>query len=282
MGGGGLKGLAHLGILQVWEENHIPVNFLSGTSAGSLIAALYAAGMKLYQIEKMALGLNPGHYLDYNVAGLMKYLLGCYYPPLRSALEGIVKGDKIEKLVYELTQGKSLLDCRLPIAIVACDIDSGRQVVFTNRLVKVKDKNTIIITRALLSEAVRASLSIPGTFVPYYFKGCQLVDGGVKNMVPVDILKIMGAQYIVGINLGREIYQEKVQGILPIVSRSIDILAYETSKDEEQLYADLVVYPGVDSVDLGDIHRAPEIIRAGRRAMRSQVEEIKRGLAGEE
>ncbi|MEA4924782.1 MAG: patatin-like phospholipase family protein [Syntrophomonadaceae bacterium] len=277
LGGGGLKGLAHIGVLQVLSDERIKPAYISGTSAGSIIAALYASGISPYKIEQIVNNLSARDYLDYNISGLAKYLLKFLLPGCNYSLDGIITGNKIEKLVYKLTGGKKLLEIDLPLAIVACDIDSGRKIIFTNHTIKTQDD--IVIKDALLSEAVRSSISIPVTFQPKQFRGMQMVDGGLKDIVPVMVNKYMGAEYVLGINLGKEIYQTKVSGIPQIISRTLSIMTFETSDTEEEFFADMLLYPGIGDISLIDLKDAPQIIRAGRRAMRESITKLKTDLA---
>jgi len=278
LGGGGLKGLAHIGVLQILSDNGIKPGFISGTSAGSIIAAFYASGLSPYQIEEVVTKLTPSDYLDYNIMGVLKYLLNLLIPGYKYSLDGIVMGDKIEKLVCRLTGGKSLMEIELPLAIVSCDIDSGRKIIFTNQQMDIEDEDIIIISDALLSEAVRSSVSIPVTFQPKHFLGMQMVDGGLKDIVPVMVNKWMGADYVLAINLGKETYQTKVNGLSQIISRTLSIMTFETSDAEEKFFADMLLYPGVADISLTDMKDAPQIIRAGRRVMRENIAELKQGL----
>lgn len=277
LGGGGLKGLAHIGVLEILEDEQIPVSKISGSSAGSIIAALHASGMSAYEMEKLVLDdISAGDYIDYNIGGLIKCLLALLVPGMTASLDGLIKGNKLEKLVNSLTDGKSLDDSRLPLAIISCDINSARKVIFTNQ--EIEDGSSVIIRDALLSEAVRSSISIPATFVPREFHGMQMVDGGIRDIVPVIAQKLMGAEYVLAINLGQETYQERVSGIIQIVSRTLNILSYETSDTAEDFFADMIIYPGVGEVKLDELDKAGKIIRAGRRAMRNKVDELKKEL----
>lgn len=278
LGGGGLKGLAHIGVLEILEENHIPIAMISGTSAGSIIAGLYASGISPYRIEKLVFDIKVSDYIDYNIAGILKYLFSNFLPGIQARLDGVIRGERLEKLIYRLTGGKTLKDSKIPLAIIACDIDSGKEVIFTNQDFEVKDSNIIIIRDALLSEAVRASTSIPATFVPRHFRGMQMVDGGLHSTVPVMVQKIMGAEYILAVNLGRETYSKKVSGIPQIISRTLNILTYETSDTAEDLFANMVVFPGIRGAHLDDIGKAHKIIRAGRRAMKNKIVDLKNEL----
>jgi len=278
LGGGGLRGFAHIGVLQVLEDYHIPISYLSGTSAGALVAALYASGLSAYQIEELALGLQPADYLDYNISGLIKYILSRYLPGLDAPIQGIIKGDKIQHLVEQWTRGKSLKECSLPLTIIGCDIDSGREIIFTNQDPGWENGSRVVIQEALLSEAVRASIAIPATFVPLDFADMQLVDGGLKSIVPITAQKVMGAEYIMAVNLGGGYYLRQAGGIPDIISRSISILTYETSETEQRLFADLVIRPQVKSVGLTDWEAAARFVRAGRRAMKEQIAHLEKDL----
>jgi len=277
LGGGGLKGLAHIGVLQVLAEHHITVSSVSGTSSGSIIAAFLAAGISPYEMERIVLQLESREYLDYNISGLIKYGLGLLGPGKNPALNGLIKGQKLEKLIADLTDYKTLNQVKIPLAIIACNINTGDEVIFSN-LNPVSESQAFFIREALLSEAVRASISVPGIFVPYCFRGMQLVDGGIKAVVPVAIQSAMGAQYVMTVNLGKERYQEPVAGIPQIISRTIEILVYETSDTAETLYADLRINPFIPEVRLDEIEKASSIIRAGRRAMLAQLGKLQKGL----
>ncbi len=278
LGGGGLRGLAHIGVLQVLEDNNINVAMVSGTSIGSVIGSLYACGYTAYEIEDIVLSLKPADYLDYNIGGILWYIAGLLVPGVKAHLNGIIKGCKLEKLMYRLTEGKNLADIKMPLSIIACDIDTGLEVVFTNSIKLVSVNRIIVINNALISEAVRCSSAIPATFVPKKFNGRQMVDGGVKTMVPVWIQKFMGADYILAVNLGQKEYTSPVSGIPQIVSRTINILTYETSDTEEKLFADMLLFPRVEDVDLDDLGKAREIIKQGKLSMKKKIPELKRAL----
>lgn len=278
LGGGGLRGLAHIGVLQVLEDNHIKVSMMSGTSIGSIIGGLYACGISAYELEAIALRLKPSDYLDYNIGGFIKYMLSLFLPGVKAQLNGIFKGCKLESLIYELSDGKSLRQIKLPLSIIACDINTGLEVVFTNSINIIGSYRTVVIYNALLSEAARCSSSIPATFVPRTFHGRQMVDGGVKTMVPVWIHQLMGAEYILAVNLGQKEYNYPVEGIAQIVSRTINILSFETSDTEETILADMLLFPGVEDVPLDDISQARAIIKQGRLAMEKRLPELKKGL----
>ncbi len=270
--------MAHIGVLQILWDNGLKPEYISGTSVGSIMAAFYACGISPYQMEEIVLGLKPTDYLDYNIIGTLKYLLSLVWPGYEAPLDGVILGNKMEKLVYEYTGGKNLKEVSFPLAIISCDIDTGKKVIFTNQHLDYEQADVTVIQDALVSEAVRASVSIPVTFKPKVFAGMQMVDGGVKDILPVTVNRTMGADYVLGVNLGQEMYDTKVKGIPQIISRTLSILTYETSELEEEIYADMLVYPGITGANLDDIGEAVKFIRAGRRAMKEKLTELKRGL----
>lgn len=277
LGGGSLRGAAHIGVLQVLEENGIRPQYMAGTSSGSLVAACYAAGVSPDELEKVALRLTRRDYLDFNWQGMARYLLGLVTGrPVLPA--GFLKGNRLERLVYELTRGKRLQDVEMPLAIVAADLNSGKKVVFTNQNIEKEGTATLTVRDALLSEAVRASTCIPVVFVPRRLGVMQLVDGGLREIVPVHELKTMGADYILGVDLQAGKFNKPVKDFHEIISRSIDIMIQETSQLDEQLFADLVIFPDVSNLGLGDLSGIPECIRAGRIAMKKHMARVKAAL----
>lgn len=278
LGGGGLRGMAHIGVLQILRDHGLNPEYISGTSVGSIIAAFYASGISPYRMEEIVLGLKPADYLDYNIAGTLKYLFSLVWPGYQATLDGVLLGNKVEQIVYHYTEGKKLKEVNFPLAIISCDIDSGKKVIFTNQNLDYEQADVIIIQNALISEAVRSSISIPVTFKPKFFQGMQMVDGGVKDILPANVNKTMGADYVLGVNLGQEMYDTKVKGIPQIISRTLSILTYETSELEEDIYADMIIYPGIKGASLDDIGEAEKFIRAGRRAIKEKLDELKRDL----
>lgn len=277
LGGGGLRGLAHIGVLQVLQDHHIKIYSLSGTSIGGIVACLYASGMDAYEMQHVVTHLKAKDYLDYNVKGFIQYIIDLLVPCRNACLDGLIKGKKLERLIYKLTRGKSLDDVNQLLSVIACNIDSGKEMVFSN-CKNLKGYEAVHIKKALLSVAARCSSSIPATFEPYCIAGNQIVDGGVKAMVPVGVQKAMGAEYILAVNLGQKEYREKVSCIPQIINRTLNILTYETSDTDERLYADMILYPVVGYVNLDDLDKAMELIYAGRTAMQEGLDKLKQDL----
>lgn len=279
LGGGGLKGLAHIGVLQALQNHGVKPEFISGTSAGSVVAALYACGMTADEMARLVKQLHPQDYLDYNITGLIKYVIGLLLPGSHWPLQGVIKGRRLERLIYKWTEGKSLNQIQMPIAIISCDINSGIEVVFCNRSIPTGKRYARVLHHALLSEAVRCSTAIPATFEPRRYKDLLMVDGGLRSMVPVWVQVALGAQYVLAIDLGQEKYFSDISGIPALISRSLEILTYETSSMDEQIFADMVVFPALGNIGLGDIEKADWIIAQGREVMERQMPELLKALS---
>lgn len=165
---GSLRGISQIGVLKVLEDNNIKINYIAGSSAGALIAALYASGISAKKLEKIALTTNIEELADFTLP-----------------YEGFLKGDKIENLVKRLTKNKTFAQSKIPLAIIATDIINGEK---------------IIIRTGNISKAVRASISVPAIFKPYKINNKTLIDGGILDPLPVDVVKKMGADFIIAVD----------------------------------------------------------------------------------
>jgi NTE family protein len=171
LGSGGVRGLAHIGVIKTLLKHKIPIDYISGASIGAWVGAHFA----LYQdIEKTA---------DFT-AGKKKEKLISFLEPNISG--GLVKGDKLELLVNEWLDNANFEDLKIPLKIAVTDLLSG---------------NKIVCSEGKLAPAVRASISVPGVFKPVIFEHRALVDGGLSNPVPVDLVKELGAEIVVAVNL---------------------------------------------------------------------------------
>ncbi len=169
LGGGSFRGFAHVGVLKALEKHNISVDYIAGTSAGSIVGALYASGLSVKKIEHL-IHTTP-----------WKYLLDFVLPS-----KGFLEGKRIEQYIQDLIHATTFEDLRIPLRVVAADLKSGKEVVFH---------------KGDVASAVRASMSIPVVFNPLERHGSILVDGGVINPVPVSVVKDMGADYVIAVDL---------------------------------------------------------------------------------
>src|SRR5665648_838080 len=175
LGGGSARGLAHVGVILAREAYNIPIDIIAGTSIGSVIGGLYASGATIEQLEEVALSIKKSKTL---------FMIDPVFPH-----SGLISGDRIEKMLNQFAlEDKTFDDLKIPFAAVATEIESGAEV---------------ILNQGKVIDAVRASISIPGIFTPVNYENYYLVDGGVVNPVPVDVVKMMGADIIIAVSLAK-------------------------------------------------------------------------------
>jgi len=261
LGSGAARGLAHVGVLEVLQKENIPVDMIAGTSAGAAVGALYARGIDISQIKSLALDLSR------------KKLFPLVDPSLPKT--GLIKGRKIKNLITQSIGGNiQFSDLKTPFACVATDIETGEE---------------IVIDRGSVPEAIRASISIPGIFTPVEKDERYLVDGGLVNPVPVNILKRMGANLVIAVNVtpgvtGRTQQENKDRAedsrepnIIKVLMQSIHIATYSLVRASLE-DADIVIEPEIAHLGSAEFHHAEEFIRLGKLAAQEAMPEIKRKL----
>ena len=229
LGGGGAKGAAEVGVLKVIEKAGIPIDYIAGTSIGSIVGSLYAAGYSAAELETMFcqqewltlltdrrsdLGNDP-----YKVKDGVTYIFG--FPVMGEIKEGViggfgvVRGERVEQVIDSMARQKGCAECeklQTPFRCVAADFCSAKEVVLKS---------------GKLSRAVRASMSIPGIFKPVNQDGMNLVDGGMMNNLPVDVVKQMGADILITIDLQQNEQKPKRSSFdFDMVSGIADMLGF--------------------------------------------------------
>lgn len=242
LGGGIARGIAHIGVLQALAELAIEVPIVAGTSSGSLIGALFAAGYPPTGIEQVARGTA---WRD----------LGHLVVPRRSLLGA----DRLEKRLETLLRGRLFADLKLSFAAVCTDLLSAEKVVLSSGPV---------------SLAVRASCSIPGIFPPVAWEDRLLVDGGSVENVPVQTVREMGADFVIGVDLYADIASlQQVEGIMGVLMRSFEITQRYRCLAESQT-ADVCIEPHLAGESLTDLGRVDLYVRAGYEATMDQREAL--------
>ena len=182
LGGGAARGCAHVGVLRAFQEKGITLSCVAGTSIGAMIGAVYASG-GLDHLEALLLELDPLHLLAY---------FDVVFPH-----SGLVDGRKVTELLREILGDRSFKDLSIPFAAVATDIRDGREVA---------------ISSGDVIDAVRASIAVPGVFTPFMSGEAVLVDGGLVNPVPVNVVRSLGADFVVAVDLNRYVVESKQEG----------------------------------------------------------------------
>lgn len=273
LGAGGLHGLAHLGVFRALAEAGLEPDLVSGTSAGAIAAGLYAAGASLDDAASTISQMATPQMLDF--AGGLRSMV----PGVILTRRGIIQGDLIEGALDRLTAGRTVAQARPPVAIEAVDIETGELVVMASFAAPPPLPRSVYLSGVRLSEAIRASISIPGVFVPKQLAGRNLVDGGVRDMIPTAVLRAMGAEAVVAVDLlsGQE-QPVEVNSFAEVIMRAIGLLERETVRDRLATSADLViapVLPPLTSLDRSAIERH---IRLGEEATRARIPQIRRLL----
>lgn len=249
LGAGAARGLAHIGILQVLTENGVPIHCVAGSSVGAVIGSLFAAGVELPLLAKMAKAMRWDD------------LVG-----LTISRSGLVSTERIYQMLRFLTKDRRIEQLDIPAAFVAADLRTGNEVVFQE---------------GSAAFAVRASLSIPGVFVPVESNGRVLVDGGLLNRIPVDVARDrLGADVVIAADLGFSDFRGRLRSLPDIILRTIDILERQAAV-QEPLHADVVISPPLSDVGSTQLNRASEVIERGRRAAEESLPEIWNRLRSE-
>ncbi len=280
LSGGGVRGASHIGVLLALEHEGLFPSYISGTSAGAIVASLYSCGYTPTEIKEIFLS-DSYNIIDYNFKGLLKLLVS---PVTRkpAKLDGIIRGDKLSKKLAKLFEEKNIYNInqvKLPLAIPSVDVNYGKQTIFVSSLPNTLYPSQIDYLEDIsLSKAVRASVSLPMIFCPEMINGKRMIDGGILNNVPAKILRQMGANKVIAVNLGYTGQNEKdVDNLFEIAFQSFDIMAYRISKDLV-IFADYVINPKIYDVTLLETHRLREVIDRGYLACKLQMNEIKAAL----
>ncbi|WP_124727641.1 patatin-like phospholipase family protein [Staphylospora marina] len=240
---GGARGFAHLGVLRVLREEGIPIDAVSGSSMGALVAVLLAGGLDLDWCCRLASHLPRKTWLDFQMPG-----------------RGFIAGRRVLELLRMLTRGKRLEDLELPVAVVATDLVRGEPVIFTE---------------GPAAEAVRASISIPGVFEPVDAGDRLLVDGGVTQRVPVDVLREMGMDLVIAVDVMPAGDDRRVETMLDVILRSLEVMERERARLRATV-ADFVFRPDVSGISPGSFSKAAECILRGQVEAQAQIGRLKR------
>jgi NTE family protein len=196
LGGGGIAGCAHMGVLLALEEAGIDVHCVAGTSAGAIVAALYAYGYSVRQMIDMVSEISP-RYLDYDLIAIIRKL----FWRRKEKLQGLAKGKKLYDFMYRKTNGAASGDLKRPAAFVATDLGGMKQVVFASQPLRTHLPYSEEVTEFRLADAVVASCSVPFLFRPFRIGERLLSDGGLLNNCPVREARGLGADKVIAVDL---------------------------------------------------------------------------------
>jgi NTE family protein len=272
LGGGGIVGCSHLGILQALVEEGIPIHCLTGSSSGAIVAALYAYGYSPEQLINIIPSITK-RYIDIDYFTFLKKLV-----LRKGVVQGLIKGNKIHNFIAEKTKNARLSQLQLPAAFLSADLGQARQVIFASRSLGTSNSESDVITDAMVADAVQASFSIPVLFRPVLYQNRVLVDGGIIDNCPVETAKALGADKVIAIDL---VFVNPVTTSFPsmisvlsrVVSMNLALQGKQVIKN-----ADIILKPNVETVVVLDFSRMMECIECGYIYTKKRISEIKKAL----
>jgi NTE family protein len=279
LSGGGARGAAHIGVLKVLEENHVPVDVIAGTSMGAVVGGLYASGLSAADVERVMTSVDwqdafrdspPRSSLNFrrkleDQNFLVKFPLGLKSGKFRLP-RGLVQGQKLTQILRGLTlpvaQIQDFDDLAIPFRAVATDIVTG---------------DRVILGEGDLTTAMRASLSAPGVFSPVETEGRMLVDGGLSSNLPIDVAREMGVDVLIVVDCGFPLLERgKLDSVATVSNQMLAILIrHNTAEQRKTLKAtDIVIDPALGDFSSLDFSQHARAMRIGEQAARGQAERL--------
>lgn len=250
LGGGAARGFAHIGVIKALEANGIKPDLVVGTSAGSVIAAIYATGVSGNDLNRIAINLDEASITDWAM-------------PFSSKFGGLIKGDALQSEINRLVSNRPIDKMKIPLGVVSTDLKTG---------------NSILFQRGDTGQAVRASCSVPGVFAPTIIGGREYVDGGLTAPVPVLFAKKMGADIVIAVNISSEPSTQDYSGTLGIILQTTTIMG-KTINEFELPMADVLIQPSLNNMKGTDFKSRNSAILAGEIATQTKIEELKSKIA---
>ncbi len=246
LGGGAARGFAHIGVIQVLEEHGIRPDLVVGTSAGSLVAALYASGKNAPALAQLADGMDEMAFTDWSFPG-----------------RGLLRGEALARYVREHTGGRLIEQMVLPLGIVATDLDTGQPILF-----QMGDPGT----------AVRASSAVPAVFLPVRIGTHEYVDGGLVSPVPVRFARQMGAELVIAVDISAAPEGAPTGDAMRMLLQTFAIMGRSINNFELR-EADVVLRPKLNGVGSADFTSRKRSIQAGRDAALAQLPDLTMRIA---
>jgi len=246
LGGGAARGFAHIGVIKALEAQGIVPDIVVGTSAGSVVAALYASGMGGFELQNLALQMKEDMLVDWTFPN-----------------RGVLKGEALQDFINQNVKNQTLQNMPKPLGVVATDLQSGELVLFR---------------RGNTGMAVRASSAVPGMLQPVEIGGRDYVDGGLTSPVPAQSARSMGADFVIAVDISNVNRRDKLTGTLDVLLQTFAIMGHAISRHELE-DADVVIRPKTAAVSSTDFEGRHLAILEGEKAAAVVMPELKARLA---
>jgi len=276
LSGGGVKGAAHIGVLKALEEEKINIEYISGTSAGSIVAVLYASGFSTDEIYELFKEYGKKiKYIDFK--NVFRFAIGAITRG-KFVINGLNSGKIIEKLINLNCSKKQIYnikDIKRPLLIPSVDLHTGEIYIFSSLEKRnVYSDKIRYINDINIGKAVRCSCSYPGVFSPCKYNETELIDGGIRENVPWRETKKLGADKVLSVVFESEIREKCCDNIIDVISNSINILCHELS-NYELIGADYLLKIKSGNIKLLDTKKIEELYNIGYKQTKEKIVDIK-------
>jgi NTE family protein len=246
LGGGAARGFAHIGVIKALEAQGIEPDIVVGTSAGSVVGALYASGMSGFELQRLALQMQESMVADWTLPD-----------------RGMLKGDALQDFINQKVKNLPIQKLPKPLGVVATDLQSGEMILFR---------------RGDTGRAVRASSAVPGVFQPVEINGRDYVDGGLTSPVPAQSARSMGADFVIAVDISNVERRNKLTGTVDVLLQTFAIMGHAISRHELE-DADVVIRPKTAEVNSTDFEGRHLAILEGEKAAAAIMPDLKARLA---
>ena len=263
LSGGGVKGAAHIGVLKALEEENVKIDYIGGTSSGSIVSTLYASGYcsdEIYGIFKKY--CKNIKYID--IKNVFKLFFGIVTTGT-IRIDGLNSGKSINKLINKMCNQKGIYnisDIKMPLVIPSVNMNTGEVICFCSTDIRGFSDNTVFVNDAKIGSAVQASCSFPTVFSPCNYKNSKLVDGGIRENVPWREVRLLGADRVVSVVFENEIDENSCKNLIDVAFRSYELMCKELSKYELN-GSDFFIKVKSEKVSLLDMSKIDEFYDMG-------------------